>query len=535
MNAHENQRIVGGLPMQQIAESTTNVATSPVQDHPVRSPALHLTGVTKRFGGVTALDDVSLEVTSGRVHALLGENGAGKSTLVKIVAGALAPDDGEVLVQGLALEDFTPQASRAAGIGVVYQELSLFPNLSVAHNLFLTNFPRTRPGLLSTAQANEAARTALAKVGLDDLDPRRSVGDLSLDRQQMLEIAKAVVREPRILVLDEATSSLSAKEVDRLLGLIDALKAAGTTVIVISHRMDEIWRISDEVTILRDGKSVAGGPIGDFSPNDAVRLMAGRDVQTSFPEKAATSSSNHALTFEGVRLLPKSPAWNLELRRGEVLGLGGLEGQGQREFLRWLYGLHRAHGKVRRNGRLLRIRRPKHALKAGIAFIPEDRKVEGLHLDLSVQWNVAMATLPQRSVLGFIRFGRERQLATEVVDSLSVKVDSLTAPVSSLSGGTQQKVVLGKFMASDPEILLFMDPTRGIDVRTKFEFYELLKGLTTQGKSCIVYSSDTAELAGIADRVAVFHDGAVAALLEGDDVTQEKIVAAAFVVTGGSQ
>lgn len=521
--------------MQRIAESTTNVAASSLQSDPKHIPALSLTGVTKRFGGVVALDDVSLEVTPGRVHALLGENGAGKSTLVKIVAGALAPDDGEVLVHGSPLEIFTPQSSRQAGIAVVYQELSLFPNLSVAHNLFLTHFPRASSRLLSISEANRAARTALTRVGLDGLDPRRNVGDLSLDRQQMLEIAKAVVREPRILVLDEATSSLSAKEVDRLLALIETLKAAGTTVIVISHRMDEIWRASDEVTILRDGRSVARGPIGDFSPNDAVRLMAGRDIQTSFPPKAATPSSEHALTFEDVRLLPKSPAWNLELRRGEVLGLGGLDGQGQREFLRWLYGLHHAHGKVVRGGRVLRIRRPKHALKAGIAFIPEDRKVEGLHLDLSVQWNIAMATLPQRSVLGLIRFGREKQLAIEVVDSLSVKVASLAAPVSSLSGGTQQKVVLGKFMASEPDILLFMDPTRGIDVRTKFEFYDLLKGLTKQGKSCIIYSSDTAELAGISDRVAVFHDGAVAALLEGDDVTQENIVAAAFVVTGGAQ
>jgi ribose transport system ATP-binding protein len=417
----------------------------------------------------------------------------------------------------------------------VYQELSLIPNLSVAHNLFLTEFPRGRSRLLSTSAANEAARRTLSELHLDDIDPCGYVADLPLDRQQMLEIAKALLRKPRILILDEATSSLSAREVDRLLELVAQLKAAGTTVVMISHRMDEIWRLADEFTILRDGRTVARGQLGDVSPTEAVRLMAGRDVQTAFPAKPQCCPTETALEVRGVKLTPGAGSWNLSLRKGEVLGLGGLEGQGQREFLRWLYGQHPAQGAVLRNGRSLRVRRPKDALKAGIVYIPEDRKAEALHLDLPVRWNIAMATLPQRSLLGFIRLREERKLAAEVIDRLSIKVDSSSSPVSRLSGGTQQKVVLGKFMTADPDVLLFMDPTRGIDVHTKFEFYELIRGLTAQGKSCIVYSSDTAELAGIADRVAVFHSGAVAAVLEGDSVTQEAIVAASFAVTGGTE
>lgn len=515
--------------------TTESAFADAVSGSPAPTPDLVVEGLTKRYGGVLALDQAKLEVAAGEVHALLGENGAGKSTLVKIAAGISSPDSGSVTIAGVPVERFTPLAVRNMGIGIVHQELSLFSNLSVAHNLLLTRIPRNRIGMLDLRAANELAAQALAELGITGIDPRTSVSDLPLDRQQMVEIAKVIGRSPRILIMDEATSSLAGHQVERLFEVLSRLKADGRTVMLISHRMEEVWNVADRLTVLRDGRTVASYPIGEATPERAVRDMAGRDVRTAYPTRvprdvpAATS-----LEFRDIRLTPLAPSWDLTLARGEVLGIGGLEGQGQREFLQWLYGLHRASGKVLRNGQELRLKRPQDALKAGIAFIPENRKVEGLHLTLPIRWNLAMATLSRRSTGGFIRFRAEKKMADAAVERMSIKLDSLMAPVSALSGGTQQKVVLGKFMATEPEVLIFMDPTRGVDVRTKFEFYDLLNELVASGKACILYSSDTAELAGVSSRVAVFRGGAVVSVLEGSEITNEGIVAASFAVERGA-
>jgi ribose transport system ATP-binding protein len=346
----------------------------------------------------------------------------------------------------------------------------------------------------------------------------------------MVEITKASMQRPKILILDEATSSLGAAEVDRLFGLVRQLRDQGTTVIVITHRMHEVWALADSMTILRDGRTIGRYGIKDIDQQRAVSLMAGRDITAAFPAKGGAESKAVALEVRDVQLNRRHEPWTLEVQRGEILGLGGLQGQGQREFLHWLYGAGPGHGQMLRDGVPVRIRRPAQALRHGIVLIPEDRAVEGLHLNLPVRWNLAMATLARRSHLGIIDMGAEKSFARTSVDTMAVKTSSPFQPVSALSGGTQQKVVIGKFMATNPAVLLFVDSTRGIDVQTKFEFYEMLRGLARDGAACVLYSSDTEELVGLCDRVAVFHDGVPAMMLEGDEVTQDAVVAGSFAV-----
>jgi ribose transport system ATP-binding protein len=495
--------------------------------------ALSAHGVRKHYGGVHALDGVDIAIAEAEVHAILGENGAGKSTLVKVIAGVVRPDEGEVLVQGKLLSLGSPHDSRAAGIAVVYQELSLIPQLSVTHNLVLSDLP-LRAGLFSPSRADAIAEEALAKLGLVDIDPRSPVSHLPLDQQQMVEIAKATMAGPRILILDEATSSLGDAEVNRLFELVRALRDQGTTVVVITHRMHEVWALADSMTILRDGRSVGRHRVGDIDQREAVTLMAGRDIRAVFPAKRARGPKVPALELRDVRLRRGQEAWRLSLYRGEILGIGGLQGQGQRRFLHWLYGAQSGQGTVERDGRTLKIRRPGDALRHGIVLIPEDRAAEGLHLNLPVRWNIAMATLRRRARLGVLRPRAEKELAARVIAQMSIKVGSPFQPVSALSGGTQQKVALGKFMEAKPDVLLFVDSTRGIDVQTKFEFYEMLRRLADGGAACVVYSSDTEELVGLCDRDAVFHDGVPAIMLEGDDVTQDAVVSASFAVAKGA-
>jgi ribose transport system ATP-binding protein len=491
--------------------------------------ALRATGVRKQYGGVHALEGADLEVRRAEVHALLGENGAGKSTLVKIIAGVVRPDDGEILINGEPLSEGSPQASSEAGIATVYQELSLIPELSVTHNLVLADLPQ-RGGIVSFRKARRIAEEALAKLGLGHIDPRSPINHLPLDQRQMVEITKASMQQPKILILDEATSSLGAAEVDRLFELVRGLRDQGTTVIVITHRMHEVWALADSMTILRDGRTIGRYGIKEIDQRQAVSLMAGRDITAAFPAKGVAESKTVALEVRDVQLNRRHAPWTLEVQRGEILGLGGLQGQGQREFLHWLYGAGPGHGTVVREGKPVRIRKPANALAHGIVLIPEDRAVEGLHLNLPVRWNLAMATLARRSHLGIIDMSAEKSFAKTSVDSMAVKTSSPFQPVSALSGGTQQKVVIGKFMATNPAVLLFVDSTRGIDVQTKFEFYEMLRGLARDGAACVFYSSDTEELVGLCDRVAVFHDGVPAMMLEGDEVTQDAVVAGSFAV-----
>ena len=492
-------------------------------------PALVARQIHKQYGGVLALDGADISINRAEVHALLGENGAGKSTLVKVIAGLVRPDAGEVLVDGQPLVMGSPQSSRSAGIAVVYQELSLVPQLSVMHNIVLSALP-VRRGWFARDRAVAIAREALARLGISDINVKAPVSSLPLDLRQMVEIAKAMRHEPRILILDEATSSLGDAEVQRLFELVRGLRSRGTTVVVITHRMHEVWALADRMTIFRDGRTVGQHGIDEIDQRTAVNLMAGRDVRAVYPQKRQVEATEPALELRSVRLRRGQRPWDLSLTRGEILGLGGLQGQGQRHFLHWLYGDGPGRGEVIRHGRRVQIRHPGDALRNGIVLIPEDRGAEGLHSSLPVRWNLAMATLSQRSRFGLIDMRAERRMTTENVDQMSIKVGSPFQPASSLSGGTQQKVVIGKYMEADPEVILFVDSTRGIDVQTKFELYEMLRRLADNGTACVLYSSDTEELAGLCDRVAVFNDGVPARMLEGDDVSQHSIVAASFAV-----
>jgi ribose transport system ATP-binding protein len=492
---------------------------------------LGVSGIYKRFGGVEALHGADLTVPRGEVHAILGENGAGKSTLVKIIAGVFRPDDGEIRIDGQAFRAMSPQGVRELGISVVYQELSLVQQLSVAHNLVLTRLPR-RAGLVSLRKAYAIAEEALEGLALGYIDPRAPVASLPLDQQQMLEIVKATMTRPKILVLDEATSSLGGAEVGRLFDLVRALRDEGTTVVVITHRMHEVWELADAMTILRDGATIGRYDVNQISQHEAVNLMAGQDVRAIFPQKHPAPANTVALELSQVRLRPGQEPWALDFRRGEILGLGGLEGQGQREFLSWIYGIGPGSGAVKRGDTQLKIRGPADALAQGIVLIPEDRKVEGLHLDLPVRWNLAMATLGERSTLGVIHMRTEREFAHDAIEQMAIKVGSPFQPASALSGGTQQKVVLGKFMARNPSVILFVDAMRGIDVQTKFGFYGMLRELARSGATCVLYSSDTEELVGLCDRIAVFSDGAPVRVLEESEITLDAVVAASFAVGG---
>jgi ribose transport system ATP-binding protein len=495
--------------------------------------ALSVHRVSKQYGGVHALEHAELAVEQAEIHALLGENGAGKSTLVKIVAGVVRPDKGEIRVDGEVVDIGSPHTAREQGIAIVFQELSLIPQLTVAHNLVLNRFPR-RAGLLSLKKARRIAEETLAKLGQVHIDPRAPVSQLPLDQQQMVEIAKATMITPKILILDEATSSLGRAEVEKLFDLVRGLRNQGTTVVVITHRMQEVWALADSMTILRDGRTVGRFNVGEIGQRQAVSLMAGRDVKAVFPDKHSANAEAEAetrapaLELRDVRLHRDQAPWTLEVHRGEILGLGGLRGQGQQECLHWIYGSGGGTGTVIRDGVRVRIRGPADAVKHGIALIPEDRAVEGIHLMLPVRWNLAMATLRRRSRLGVIKLRAEKKFATRTIERMAIKSDSPFAPVSSLSGGTQQKVVVGKFMATDPTVLLFVDSTRGIDVQTKFEFYDMLRELARSGAACVLYSSDTEELVGLCDRIAVFHDGVPVTMLEGDEITLDAVVAASF-------
>ena len=497
-----------------------------------RPPALVARGIRKQYGGVHALAGVDISIPQAEVHAILGENGAGKSTLVKIIAGVVRPDRGEIVVDGRPLTLGSPQESRNAGIAVVFQELSLVPQLSVTHNLVLSKLP-LRKGLVSLRNAEAIAQNALAKLGLDNIDPWAPVSSLPLDQRQMVEITKATMAEPRILILDEATSSLGDAEVERLFDLVRALRDRGTTVVVITHRMHEVWALADTMTVLRDGHTVGRSSVVDTDPQRTVSLMAGRDIKAVFPDKDSTAEREPALELRNVSLHRGQKPWQLTLYKGEILGLGGLQGQGQRQFLHWLYGVESGEGTILRDGAAVKIRKPAHALRHGVVLIPEDRAVEGLHLNLPVRWNLSMATLDRWSRLGILKIAAEKRLYTSAVSRMSIKVRSGFQPASALSGGSQQKVVIGKFMEVHPSVLLFVDSTRGIDVQTKFDFYEMLRSVAREGASCVLYSSDTEELVGLCDRVAVFHDGVPALMLEGAEITQDAVVAASFAVVRG--
>ena len=489
-------------------------------------------GVSKRYGGVRALQDAELTIEGGRIHAILGENGAGKSTLIKVIAGVVTPDEGRMLLDGEPVTFASPTEANAAGIACIFQELSLIPDLSVADNIAISN-PPTRFGLIDRRAQRRLAEEALARAGADNIHPQARVKDLPLSRRQMVEIAKALARKPRILILDEATSALTAADVTKIYGVLKRLRAEGLALLYISHRMHEIAELADECTVFCNGRSVASFAAGTRTDNEIVELMIGREYSAVFPPRSARAPSDAQPLLE-VRHLGWSDQLNdvsLQLRAGEVIGLGGLDGQGQRELLLALFGVLRGTtGEVRIDGQPVTISGP-HVAKGkeiGMALIPEDRKTEGLMLPMSVRDNLSFAALGALSRWGIVETGAERDAVAKIVKLLAIRTDGTDMPAGSLSGGNQQKLVIGKWLMMNPRILLLNDPTRGIDVGTKQEMYQLLRELSDAGAAILFYSTDYDELIGCCDRVLVMYDGAIKRELVGNEITERALVSSAL-------
>ena len=489
-------------------------------------------GVSKRYGGVRALQDADLTIESGRIHAVLGENGAGKSTLIKIMAGVVAPDEGRMLLDGAPVSFASPAAANSAGIACIFQELSLIPDLSVADNIAISNPPR-RFGLIDRRAQRRLAEEALARAGADNVHPLALVKDLSLSRRQMVEIAKALARKPRILILDEATSALTAADVTKIYAVLKRLRSEGLALVYISHRMHEITELADECTVFRNGRSVASYAAGTKSDGEVVELMIGREYNAEFPPLPARAASDAPPRLDVRRLGWTDRLSNVSFRvdAGEVVGVGGLDGQGQRELLLALFGVLRGTtGEIAVDGRPVVISGPSVAKRKaiGMALIPEDRKTEGLMLPMSVRDNLSFAALDGLSRFGVVDRKAERDAVDRIVRLLGVHSDGTFVPAGSLSGGNQQKVVIGKWLLVAPRILLSNDPTRGIDVGTKQEIYALLRELAQGGAAIVFYSTDYDELVGCCDRVLVMYDGAIRRELVGDEITERALVSSAL-------
>jgi ribose transport system ATP-binding protein len=501
-----------------------------------KGPVLQVEGVSKHYGGVRALEGVRLSCERGRIHALLGENGAGKSTLIKILSGVVQPDAGSIMIDGQPMAFATPNAAMDAGVACIFQELSLLPDLTVADNITITR-PPLKAGLIDRRAQRRVAEAALARIGASDIHPLAPVGDLPLSRRQMVEIAKALIRDPKILILDEATSALTAADVTKIFRLLKQLKSEGMAVIYISHRMHEIAELADDCTVFRNGRYVETFAAGTKTDDAIVELMIGREYSNVFPKRQpARIDVPPALRVRGLSWDGKLNGINLDVRPGEVVGLGGLDGQGQKQLLLALFGtVIGAAGTIEIGGRPAKIGSPRHAKSeaVGMALIPEDRKNEGLMLPMSVRDNLSFAAIERFSSLGVVNRQAEQAAIDEMIKLLQIKADGVSGPVSALSGGNQQKVVIGKWLMNRPRIILLNDPTRGIDVGTKQEFYQLLSRLAEQGAAIIYYSTDYDELIGCCDRVLVLYNGSVVRTLAGPDLNERNLIASALNLPGG--
>jgi ribose transport system ATP-binding protein len=500
-------------------------------------PLFRMEGISKRYGGVVALEKADLTVAPGRIHAILGENGAGKSTLIKIMAGVVAPDEGRMIMEGREVAFANPKAANDAGIACIFQELSLIPDLPVADNIVISN-PPTRFGMIDRAKQRAIAEEALRRAGAEDIHPLALVKDLPLSRRQMVEIAKALARNPRILILDEATSALTAADVAKIFAVLKRLRAEGLALLYISHRMHEIAELADECTVFRNGRKIATYKAGTKSDTEVVELMIGREYKNVFPPKHGAFAVGKAPALECRNL-----AWNdrlkdisFTIRTGEVVGLGGLDGQGQRDLLLALFGVLRdCKGDILIDGKPAKIKSPSaaKATGAGMALIPEDRKTEGLMLPMSVRDNLSFAAFDGISNWGIVDRGKERQLIDRMIKLLDIRTAGTAIPVGALSGGNQQKVVIAKWLMIAPRIILLNDPTRGIDVGTKQEMYQLLRKLADEGAAILFYSTDYDELIGCCDRVLVMYDGAIKRELAGPEITERALVASALNIKSG--
>ncbi|HEX7170235.1 MAG TPA: sugar ABC transporter ATP-binding protein [Rubrobacter sp.] len=496
------------------------------------APIFRLDGVTKRFGGVVAVEDVAFDLRPGEVHALVGENGAGKSTLMKIVDGLYGPDEGSVEVGGQAASFSSPRDAEAAGIAMIPQELDLFPELSVAENLFVgRKRPRTGWGGLDWDAMRGEARKRLEALGVS-LDATSAVKQLSAAEQQIVAIARALVGEARAVIMDEPTSSLTGREARQLFGIIEDLTADGVGVAYISHRLEEIFEISDRITVLRDGHHIKTAPASELDAEELVRLMVGRPLNELFT-RSESSPGETVLEVRGLTREGEFEGVDLALRRGEILGLAGLVGAGRTELAQSIFGIRRSDsGGIFVDGEEVKIHSPQTAMERGIFYVPEERRSQGLILPFSIKNNITLSILDRISRLGFVPRSAERGIADRFMGELSIRGAGLSDPVSRLSGGNQQKVVVAKSLAREPNVLLLDEPTRGVDVGAKSEIYRLMDDLAKGGKAILLISSELEEVLSMADRVLVMREGRISGEFSRTEATQESVMTAA---TGGPE
>ncbi len=492
-------------------------------------PILDMQGVCKRFPGVQALQDARLEVLPGEVHVLLGENGAGKSTLMKVLCGQYEADAGTISLSGEAIAPRGPLEAEDLGLVMIHQELNLVPGLTVAENIFLGHEP-TRGGLILSDVMGRTSRDLLQRLGCE-VDPDTPVSQLSVAEQQLVEIARALKTNARLLVMDEPTAALSDHEIEALFGVIRSLCADGVPVIYISHRMKEIFAIGDRVTVMRDGHTVGTTEVEGTTVGDLIQMMVGRTIAEQIP-KREVALGDPVLEVEDLFVEGVLQPVNLEIRSGEILGVAGLMGSGRTELARAIFGADRADGgSVHVGGNVLVHGNPGESIAAGLGFLTEDRKQQGMVLQLSVAENITLTSLDEISQCGVLDLGAERKQAQVMVDRLRIRAASLDQISLDLSGGNQQKVVLARWIAARCRVLLFDEPTRGIDVGAKAEIYELIGELVEQGVAVLLISSEMSEIIGLADRVAVMHEGTLQGVLPREDITQERIMALALQFT----
>jgi ribose transport system ATP-binding protein len=492
-------------------------------------PLLSATGIDKRFGGVVALDGAEFSCEAGEIHALLGENGAGKSTMVKVLCGVHPLDAGTITYDEQPVAFGGPAAAVAAGIVPVFQELSLIPDLTVAENLFLGEEPRTRLGLVDGKRMKQQAGGLLGSLAFGGIDPGAVVRDLSLADRQLIEIAKALRRAPRVLILDEATSALNRRQVQQVFSVVRRLRDEEVAVVFISHRMDEVRALCDRATIFRDGVNVGTVEVSKAGDDEIVRLMIGRPLREAFPSRPPRPAVEEPL------LEVRSLNWDDHLRnislnvhKGEIVGLSGLEGQGQGDLLFALFGVYvGVGGEVSINARPIRLGGPRATMAAGLALVPEDRKTQGLILPLSVAENITLPTLPKVSRNGVMSATAVEEQTVAMRDSLTIRMANPETPVRFLSGGNQQKVAIAKWLLTDAAVYLLYDPTRGIDVGAKQEIYELMHRLAAAGHGILFFSTDLAEIVGLCDRALVMYEGTIARELRGPALTEANLVSAA--------
>ncbi len=491
---------------------------------------LSLSNITKEFPGVLALNDVSFDIKRGEVHALLGENGAGKSTLMKILSGVYMPNGGKIIYEGKEVSFSNPKDAQNLGITIIHQEFSLIPYLNATENIFLGRELTKKNKLVDKQLMKEEAKKLLKRLNVE-LNLDIPVALLSVADQQFIEIAKAISVNAKVLILDEPTATLTPKEVDNLFTLIKNLKQAGVTMIYISHHLEEIFQIADQMTCLRDGEWVATEPVENLTKEDIIKMMVGRDVSNTYPARK-TDIQDVILKVKKLKRDEIVKDVSFELKKGEILGIAGLVGSGRTETVRALIGADKTDAnEVFLMGEKVKLKNPHHALRHGIGLIPENRKTQGLVLGMSVKQNISLAGL--RKLLKMKRFidkKKEKDAADKQVKDLKIKTPGIEQVVRNLSGGNQQKVVLGKWLNTDCKVLIFDEPTRGIDVGAKAEIYELMRQLTENGISIIMISSELPEILGMSDRIMVMHKGKIAAELLGEEAIPEKIM---YYATGG--